>query len=89
MSWVSGVVVFLLIWWTALFCVLPWGNRPEEKPDVANAKSAPANPRILKKFGITTLLTCALWLIVYGLIQSDVISFHDMAQKLAKEEHIQ
>lgn len=89
MSIVSGIVVFLLVWWTLLFCVLPWGNRPEDNPDVAHVKSAPANPRILKKFAITTLLTCVLWLMIYGLIESDVISFHDMAQKLAKEEHIQ
>jgi predicted secreted protein len=89
MGIVSAIVVFLIIWWTALFCVLPWGNRPDENPDVANAKSAPANPRIMRKFLITTLLTCVLWLIVYGLIQSDVISFHDMAHDLAKKEHIQ
>lgn len=89
MGLVSGIVVFLLIWWTLLFCVLPWGNRPDDNPDVANAKSAPANPRILKKFLITTLLTCVLWVIVYGLIQSDVISFHDMAHELAKKENIE
>lgn len=89
MGLVSGIVVFLLVWWTALFCVLPWGNRPDDNPEVANAKSAPANPRILKKFLVTTLLTCVLWLIIYGLIESDVISFYDMAQELAKKEHIQ
>lgn len=89
MSVVSGIVVFLLTWWTLLFCVLPWGNHPEADPLVANAKSAPANPRILRKFILTTLLSCVLWLMIYGLITSDVISFHDMAQKLAQEENIE
>lgn len=88
MGIVSGIVVYILVWWTLLFCVLPWGNSPEEDPDVANAKSAPANPRILKKFLITTLLSCVLWLIIYGLIESDVISFKEMAHKLAQEENI-
>ena len=88
MSWISGIVVYLLVWWTLLFCVLPWGNQPEENPEVANAKGAPANPRIRKKFLITTLLSCGLWLIIYGLIESDVISFNEMARKLAQEENI-
>ena len=86
---VSGIIVFLLIWWTMLFCVLPWGNRPDENPDVAHAKSAPSNPRLRKKFLITTLISCVLWLIIYGLIVSDVISFSEMAQKIAQEENIQ
>ncbi len=89
MNLITGIIVFLLVWWTALFCVLPWGNRPDDNPGIANAKSAPANPRILKKFLITTLLSCVLWLIIYGLIESDLISFHDMARQLAKEEHIE
>lgn len=88
MGIVSGIVVFLLTWWTVLFCILPWGNQPDQNPEVANAKSAPANPRILKKFAVTTVLSCVLWVMIYGLIQSDVISFHDMAQKLAQEENI-
>lgn len=88
MSIVSGIVVFLLVWWTILFCVLPWGNRPDDNPDVANVKSAPANPRILKKFGITTLLSALVWLMIYGLIESNVISFYEMAQELAQKEQI-
>lgn len=89
MGFVSGLVVFLLTWWVMLFCVLPWGNHPDPNPAVANVKSAPANPRILKKFLITTLLSLGVWLIIYGLIESNVISFHEMALQLAKEENIQ
>jgi len=89
MGVVGGLVVYFLVWWTLIFCVLPWGNQPDANPEVANAKSAPANPRIKKKFMITTLLSCVVWLIIYGLIESDVISFHEMARQLAQEEHIQ
>ncbi len=89
MSWVTGVVLYLLIWWTALFCVLPWGNHPDPEADVAHAKSAPLNPRIKQKFLITTLLSAIVWLMIYGLIESNVISFNEMARKLAQEEKIQ
>jgi predicted secreted protein len=86
MDIISGVIVFLLVWWTILFCVLPWGNHPDENPDVAHVKSAPANPRLRRKFLITTLITCVLWLIIYGLIEANVISFTEVAQEMAQEE---
>ena len=28
MNWVSGVVLYIIIWWTELFAVLPIGTRP-------------------------------------------------------------
>ncbi|MBM3593538.1 MAG: DUF1467 family protein, partial [Alphaproteobacteria bacterium] len=29
MSVFTGVILYLLIWWLALFCVLPIGTRPD------------------------------------------------------------
>jgi predicted secreted protein len=31
MSPVTGIVVYLIIWWTVLFAVLPWGILVSEK----------------------------------------------------------
>lgn len=86
----SGIVAFLCIWWTALFVVLPWGNNPE--PGEAQAeneffgKSAPANPRIKKKFIATTLLSIVIWLIVYALIVGNATSFREIAENLARQD---
>jgi predicted secreted protein len=80
MGWVSGVVVFFITWWTVLFAVLPWGNKPPEEPEPGHAPSAPAKPRLLLKFGITTVITAVIWLIIFALIESDLISFRDMAR---------
>ena len=33
MNWFTGVVLYVLIWWTVLFAVLPIGTRPVEDPD--------------------------------------------------------
>ena len=30
----TGIVVFLLVWWTVLFCVLPIGTRPDPDGDI-------------------------------------------------------
>ena len=78
----TGIVVYLLIWWVALFSVLPWGNRPAETVTPGTVESAPAKPRLLLKFGITTILAAVIWLGVYWLVVSDIISFHDMAQRM-------
>jgi predicted secreted protein len=86
MGLVSGIVVFLMVWWTALFVVLPWGNRKSEVVEVGNVASAPEKANILKKFAITTLLTCVIWLIIYGLITSNVINFYDMAEDMAMQD---
>jgi len=75
-----------MIWWVMLFTVLPWGNRPSDDPLKGQAHGAPAMPRLGKKFLITTAISCLLWLVVYGLIASNVISFHDMAADMAEHD---
>ena len=86
MGLVSGIVVFFMVWWTALFVVLPWGNRKSEVVELGNVASAPDKPNILKKFVITTLLTCVIWLIIYGLIEANVINFYDLAESMAIQD---
>ncbi len=88
MGWISGIVVFLMIWWTTLFAVLPFGPRSEETPQVGNAHGVPDFPRLGKKVIITTVISCLLWVVVYGLIASNVISFHDMAAQMAEQDKL-
>ncbi len=82
MDWFSGIVVFIITWWTVLFMVLPIGVRqPDERPP-EHADGAPANPRIVRKFAMTTLVSAVVWLVIFGLIQADILSFHDLARDL-------
>lgn len=87
MGWVSGIVVYILVWWTLLFCVLPWGNRPDEVKHPANAGSAPANPRLLKKFMITTVLSFVVWVVIYLLIRNNAVDFYSMAHEQVIKDH--
>ncbi len=90
MGLISGIVVYLMVWWTVLFAVLPWGNRQSAEPIVGNVVSAPDKPKILKKFVVTTLISGFIWLVIYGLISSNVISFYEMAADMAaQDEQIQ
>jgi predicted secreted protein len=76
MGWASGLVVFFLIWWLTLFAVLPIGTRPNPEGDSATGwRGVPEQPQLLRKVGITTLVTVVLWLGVYLLVESEWLSF--------------
>ncbi len=76
MNWFTGIVLFVMIWWTALFAVLPIGTKPVIQPDDKSGwRGAPERPRILRKVAITTMVACVLWTASYLLIQSDYVSF--------------
>jgi len=79
MSWVSGVVLYVILWCVVLFAVLPWGVRAAEPSDLGYAAGAPSNPQLVRKAIWTTAITAVLWLIIFLIIQADVISFRDWA----------
>ncbi|NYZ12222.1 DUF1467 family protein [Azospirillum sp. RWY-5-1] len=82
MGWVSGIAVFVITWWVILFAVLPWGATPPDQPEEGMADSAPARPRMLMKFAVTTGISVLVWLAIYGVVASDLISFRDMARHM-------
>jgi predicted secreted protein len=75
MTLYSGIIVFTMIWWLVLFTVLPWGIRRTENVEPGHAVEAPANPRIVLRFVITTAISVILFLIAWWLIDSDLITF--------------
>ena len=79
MGWFLGFVVYALIWWTALFAVLPIGVRPDAKGDVEAGgwRGTPTKLNLGRKLIGTTILSAVLWLGVYALIESNWISFRD------------
>ena len=80
MSWATGLMVYLVIWWTILFTVLPLGVRRIENPGRGQDPGAPDKPQLLRKAIITSLVAGVLWLGFYFLHQADVFSFRQWAQ---------
>ena len=78
MGFGTGIVAYVIIWWLVLFTVLPWGNRAPETPGTGHATSAPARPRLLLKFIVTTGIATLLWGGVYALIASGWVSLRDV-----------
>ena len=77
MTWFTGVMVFVIIWWVVLFTVLPWGVRVSDNPEPGHATSAPEKPMLWRKALITTLIAAVLWVGAYYLIESDLLSFRE------------
>ena len=75
MSWLAGIFVYFLIWWVVLFAVLPWGVRMPDNPEPGHATSAPVNPNLWRKAGATTVISFLIWLVVYWIAASGLVSF--------------
>jgi len=78
-NWATGLMVYLVIWWTMLFTVLPLGVRRVENPGRGQDHGAPEAPRLLRKAIITSLVAAVLWLIFYYVHQADIFDFRKWA----------
>ena len=77
MAWVTGIVVYVLVWWITLFAVLPLWVTPAEPDDPGHAAGAPQRPRLLLKMAITTVISALIWLAIYLLVRSPWLSFRE------------
>ena len=78
MSWLTGLMVFFVIWWTVIFAVLPLGVRRGEDNVAGAERGAPAKPDLLRKALITTAITAVLWALWYVTWMLDVFSFRNV-----------
>jgi predicted secreted protein len=78
----TGIAIYLTLWWTVLFAVLPLGNRTyaEEGLDVPGGgePGAPVNPNLKKKFITTTWVAAVLWLILFAVIKFGLVSLPEL-----------
>ncbi len=76
MGWFTACVLYVLIWWTVLFAVLPLGTAPVPEADALTGwRGAPDRPRLGRKLLTTTLVSLLIWAVVAGVIQSGWLSF--------------
>jgi predicted secreted protein len=77
MGWVTGIVVYVLVWWVILFAVLPLWVTPSEPDDPGHASGAPRRPRMLLKIALTTAASAVIWLLIHFVAVSPWISFRE------------
>jgi predicted secreted protein len=72
-----SVALYFVLWWTLLFAILPLGVRSQgEEGEITpgSEHGAPARPRLLWKFAITTVVTTIVFSIVYVVVNYKLIS---------------
>ena len=81
MNIAGGVIVYLLLWWTIFFMILPWGVRGRwENPDQhveGTDPGAPQDPQLWQKVKRTSMFAAFAWLVVAAVIVSGIFDFRD------------
>lgn len=87
---VSGVVVYIMIWWVLFFMALPIGaqsaHEAGENTEVGNTSSAPLKHNLKKKIIYVSFLSALLWFGAYGLIRAEIVNFYDMAYEMMEQD---
>ena len=78
----GSIIVYVMIWWIIFFSVLPIGiqsNKEVFKEKIGGMDpGAPKNPKIVKKFLITTLITSIIFAVIYYLVQFDLLNLREI-----------
>ena len=80
----GSVIVYVLIWWIIFFSILPVGIRSNKEEFKERIKGmdlgAPINPKIGKKFLITTIITSIIFIVIYYLVKFDLLNLREYLQ---------
>jgi len=77
MTWLTAVVVYILVWWVALFAILPLWVTPTEPGELGFAAGAPRRPLMLRKLLLTSIVATVIWLAIYVIVTSPWLSFRE------------
>lgn len=80
MDVVSGVVLYILLWWWVFFMTLPFGASGLNNPEKGQVASAPEKPRLGLKMLMTSLIAMLLWGCAWLIIEAEWFSFRDWAR---------
>ena len=80
----GSIIVYVLIWWIIFFSVLPVGiqsNKEKFKEKIEGVDpGAPINPKIGKKFLVTTLITSIIFIVIYYLVEINLLNLREYLQ---------
>lgn len=74
MGIVTGIVVYIILWWLVLFMVLPFGVQRDEAPEEGHDPGAPKRPGIARKMLITTAIATMLFAGYWAIVHFDLIT---------------
>ncbi len=79
MSITGSIVIFVILWWIIFFSLLPIDVNREKKSIIKGSDAgAPENPKIIKKFIYSTLITSILFIIIYILVKYELLNIRNL-----------
>jgi predicted secreted protein len=75
----TGIALYLTIWWTVLFAVLPFGSKSFAEAGVdpeGGDPGAPVNPNLKRKFITTTWVAALVLLVVVGVVHFHIVDLN-------------
>ena len=80
----GSIIVYVLIWWIIFFSVLPVGiqsNKEKFQEKIEGIDpGAPNNPNIAKKFLFTTIITSIIFIVIYYLVEINLLNLREYLQ---------
>ncbi|MGE5501321.1 MAG: DUF1467 family protein [Ignavibacteriales bacterium] len=77
MGLATSIAVFLTIWWTALFAILPLGVKTYaetgEPVPGGGDPAAPVNPNLKRKFFTTTWVSVIIFAVIWTVIRFHLV----------------
>tara|TARA_Y100001958_G_C21027626_1_gene401826 strand:+ start:109 stop:354 length:246 start_codon:yes stop_codon:yes gene_type:complete len=79
LSITGSLVIYVILWWIVFFAVLPIDVNREKKANIKGSDSgAPENPKILKKFILSTLISSLIFTIIYILVRYELLNIRNL-----------
>ena len=80
----GSIIVYVLIWWMIFFSILPVGIKSKKEKYKERIEGidpgAPNNPKIGKKFLITTIITSIIFIAIYYLVEFNLLNLREYLQ---------
>lgn len=77
MGGATGIAIYLTIWWTVLFAVLPLGVTSHAEAGIdtpgGGDPASPVDPKLKRKFITTTWVSAIVWLVIWAVIHFRLI----------------
>jgi len=83
MSVTTAIAIYFILWWLALFVVLPWGVRSQhESGEISpgTEPGAPILPRMAAKLAWTTVVASIVFVILYVVYVYRLVTLEDLDQ---------
>ncbi|CAN7352890.1 DUF1467 family protein [Phenylobacterium sp. LjRoot219] len=72
----TTIALYLTVWWTVLFAILPFGSKSFAEAGIdpeGGDPGAPVNPNLKRKFITTTWVSALVMLVILGVVHSHII----------------